>query len=480
METLIQTATRINQLKYDQEQGKLAPFEGIIVQVTASDDTMGVSFGPTRNRTMPVQHPFVGSTSWIRAMPNQGSRLLMQNRFDTGQPEALKTLPIGPEERTSAYKNQTNTYREMEPGEHDIASSGLALSFYGRRGNLDHRAGAGIKTQLDRDNLQIYQSAPTYKNALVYNNLGEMGDEQRLGIIKRWKSPIEEYYVQANDKFLSESYLQLKNPAGANPTVLLKRIEGHVYDDLGQVLKQTSTGLPLRSQTEWHTLNDQITKHEVDDHGNIYTELPAVATTGYELNIPKGSYNSTIGVDRNVLIQRDERVQVKGNVQYKVTGNVTYGVTKNVQVSAGSNNLNMDADAGSVSFLNSKSYGIKATSSEVTISGPSDSSAKMDAAGIVIKDGGQASLELMGKSQMATLKSPSIISLAGKQILIGNNAAISAVLGISLLTWLDTHTHTIIAPLPGIPTSPPVVPAASLIGTPGSIISTNIMLAPNI
>ena len=485
METLIQTASRINQSNYDANQGKLAPFEGLIVQVDGADDTLGISFGPVSNRPMPVPHPFVGSNSWIRSMPNTGARMLMQNRFDTGQPEALKTLPLGGVQRTQGYQSQTNTYREMDVGEHDLASGGYAMSFYGRRGNLDHRAGVGQKSQLNRDALEVLAAAPTHKTNLLQQTVGEMGDERRLGVLKRWKSPIEEYYVvDANNNYLSESYLHLKNPAGSAPAILLKRQEGHVYDDAGQQINQFSTSHPLRSQTLWYTVNDLFTRHEVDDQGNVYHELPTTATTGYELNVQKGNYNATIGVDRNVLIQRDETVSVKGNIQYTVQGNVQYTVTKDIQMKAGENTLLMSTASGAegVTLTNPKGYGMVATNSgggSTMLTGPSGSAINMDSSGnINIKDGNGASLSLMGQSQMATLKSPMTVSLDGQTILLGTGAAISAAMGISLMAYLDQHTHTTTAP--GAPTSPPTVPSASFIGTPQSIISSNVLLIANL
>lgn len=335
METLIQTGSRLNLSNYNANQGKGGPFEGVVVQVSPVDDTLGVSFGPVSNRPMPVQHPYVGSNSWIRAMPYAGTRYLMINRFDSGQPEIIKPLPIGQfgpsgnasDGRAAQYVQQGNIYRTLNPGEHDIASVGMALSFYGRRGNLDHRAGGAIKHQLDRDGVQIVNQAPTIKHQLLNWTVGQMGDELRIGTVKRWNSAISETYAQdSSNNFQSEYFLHLKNPAGSAPAVLMQKTEGQVYDSTGALVKQFSTAHNLRSQTLWYTNTDDIIRQEIDEYGNWYTSLPNLATTGYELNISQGNYKATIGVDRDVIIGRDEQVGITGNTQYSIGANMTYKV----------------------------------------------------------------------------------------------------------------------------------------------------------
>lgn len=356
--TLIQQASRLNLQRYNNEQGKSAPFEGVVVEVNPDSDSLGVSFGPVSNRQMPVQHPYVGSNSWIRSMPDPGTRFLMINRFDTGQAEVLKTLPIGQgglqtdesgntvtqPSRAALYAEQNSIYRSLNPGEHDIASSGLAFSYYGRRGHLDHRSGVGVKHQLDDDGLQVITQAPTVKVNLLNNVVGEMGDEIRFGTVKRWNSAISEKYIQdpTNTYFQSEYFLSLKNPEGANPQVLLQKTEGQVYDSSGNIAKQFSTAINLRSQSLWYTKTNDVVRQEIDENGNFYTSLPSIATTGYELNVAQGSYKATIGVDRDVLIQRDEQVSVGGNIQYNVHGQVNYTVgTKVLVTSSGGAKLQM-------------------------------------------------------------------------------------------------------------------------------------------
>jgi hypothetical protein len=61
-------------------------------------------------------------------------------------------------------------------------------------------------------------------------------------------------------------------------------------------------------------------------------------------------------------------------------------------------------------------------------------------------------------------------------LFLGQNAAIPAVLGLMLMAWLDTHIH----PTGTGPSGPPVIPTASLIGTPASPYSLSAFFSPNI
>lgn len=332
METLIQRATRNNQEKYQQEQGKLGPFVGSVVSVNPIKDELGMSFGPTPERTMPVQHPFVGPTSWIRSMPEKGTVFLMQNRFDSGQPEAIKTIPTFSRTKVEEYERGLNVYRPLQSGEHDVVSSGFAFAYFSRRGNLDLRSGAAVKLQLNREQQDLTQRAPTHRTELLFNEAGKMGDEERLGVVKRWKSAAEEIFVKKNEKFTAEHYLQLRNPAKSGPAILFKRIEGHVFDDRGQEIKHTTTAIPLRSQLLWYTTTDEFTKQEIDQNGNMLLSFPSTATTGLEFLISEGGFRQVIGKNLDININKDKRVVVQQNVNYKVGQNTVWDSGKKLSL----------------------------------------------------------------------------------------------------------------------------------------------------
>lgn len=526
METLIQSASRNAERDYQNQQGLQGPYEGLVEDVVGREDAVGISYGPTRNRRMPIPHPFVGSNSWIRSIPDIGSRVLLQNRYDTGQAEIFKTLPIGPFERASSYFDQQSTYRELNPGEHDIASQGLASIYLNRRGGIDMFSGSGVSRRMYREQLETVEQAPTHREQLLLWSPGTIGDEQRLGIVKRWKTPVEEYFVQANEKFLSEHFLQILNPSGAQPTVLLRRTEGHVYDDAGVAIKQFSTQNNLRHQEFLFTDTDEFKRFEVDVNGNSLEVFPTVATIGKEFRIPNGSHIGQIGVDRDMTIDRDERVIVGQNIQYTVGRDVSYNVTRDFDIVAGVNAFTMSNDAGNetvglVTAAISNIIGFQAQNNSdgglTAVFGPMNSAMFMTGDGkIQLQDGLKGGITLEGETITTFAASGSALSVGeeisamisnGKdgfnisdglvQILgsdgvtvnakafnanvgntfLGKGAAIPAVLGLTLMNWLDQHNH--IGNL-GIPTGPPIVLSSSLIGTPLSITSIGTFLAPNI
>lgn len=471
---------------------------------------------------MPIQHPFVGGSSWIRSIPDVGSRVLMLNRFDTGQPEILKALPIGSanSQRAEDYFSQQNNYRELSPGEHDLASKGFASIYLSRRGSIDMYAGTGVDRRTNRDQLDIQDSAPTHRAQNLNWIPGLMGDESRVGIVKRWTTATDEFFVlDGAGNFKNESYSHLKNPAGATPAVLLRRIEGHVYDDTGALIKQFSTQNNLRHQTLLYTDTDEFLQYEVDVQGNTLEIFPSVATIGKEIRIPNGSYTATIGLDRDVTIERDEKVIVTQNIQYTVGGSVAYNVTKNINYVEGKNTFSMEnqsSGAETVSLLNTYApvkLGFEALNTGdgglTSVFGPMSSLIAMEGSGNVnIKDGLGGSLTLEGATATLTTSGGSSVAVGAsiaatlsggadgitisaglmqivssaacqinaQQIFLGVGAAIPAVLGLTLVSYIDAHTHTTGAP--GFPTSPPIIMSSSLIGTPLSILSTNCFLAP--
>jgi hypothetical protein len=437
----------------------------------------------------------------------------MQNRFDTGQPEIIRMLPIGTDAsaRMTQYFDQQNTYREMSPGEHDFASTGFASLFMSRRGTIDMFAGAGVTRRMNRDNMDIQDQAPTQSEHYLTWQPGTIGDERRVGIVKRWTNEIDEFYVQdQNGNFRAESFEHLANPAGQNPAVLYQRTEGHVYDQAGNLSKQFSTQNPLRHQTFFYTDSGDFNRYEIDVNGNSLEIFSGVATIGKEIRIPQGNYKKTIGIDRDVSINRNELVKVGNNIQYNVTRNVGYTVGNNYTITAGSNginvlNLNNTSGSEQVSLettASGETLGFQAQNSGggvTKVLGPSNSSMVMqngvvtvtagDQSSVIIGDGsisaglsgGSDSIKM--SSGLMELMTSGSTTMSGQtfsanftMLNLGTGAAIPAVLGLAMLTWLDSHTHT--GNL-GYPTGTPITPASTQTG-PMSLISNSIMLMPNI
>lgn len=319
METPLQLATRLKDQQSSDQQGRRGPFIGTVVSIQGDADTMGIQYGPTRSRTMPIVHPFVSGSSWIRSIPEAGTPYLMVNRFDSNQAEALKTIPISAS-RSSDYLSGLNLYRNLSPGEHDMASSGAALMYMSRQGNLDLRSNASLKHQLSFPRQEILSQAPTHVMRLVNGAVGTMGDEHRIGVVKRWTNAVDEMYPQdANGNFQQEEFTSVKN-LGSGPPVLFTHHEGQLYDQDGHSIQATNTGLALRSRSQWYTTRNQTLAREIDQAGNVSWSFPQEASVGYAISIPGGSHAQTIGLNRDVTIGQDDQLIVQGDQLEKITG----------------------------------------------------------------------------------------------------------------------------------------------------------------
>lgn len=466
-------------------QGYQGPFEGRVENIGPFRDTMVVSYGPNQGREMPIQHPFVGSNSWIRSIPDVGTKYLLQLRGDSEQATPVNTLPIDPENRSILYNQQYTLYRGLSAGEHDILSKGFGAIYLGELGHVDTRAGVGARESLNKVSLEHLVHTPTHKKTLLNNVAGEIGDEERLGIVKRWVDTVDEKYIKAGNAFQAEKFVRIKNPAGSNPKYLFQEIEGQVYDDVGTKINHIITNIPLRYQKIRYTNNNQIHRTEIDESGNTLEQLPDVATEGYQQDIPKGNYRQSVGLNREVSIGRDEIVSVKENIQYDVGATVKYSVTKETIIDSSGNilELNPAKDKERASITNVKGYGMVAQYASdggyTTLAGPKKSVITLNGAGeITATTGNTESMKLtkglveLVSSTLVRLKGTTINLEAGK-VYLGEGAGIPAVLGMSLQMYLDQHKHPAL-------NAPPDTPSSSFNGTPQSILSTNVYLKGNI
>ncbi len=482
-------SSRVKQQEKNRQnyQGYSGPFEGRVENIGPFRDTMVVSYGPTEGREMPIQHPFVGSTSWIRSTPDVGTKYLLQLRGDSEQATPLNTLPINSETRSVLYNQQYNLYRGMSAGEHDILSKGFGALYLGEMGHVDTRSGVGARAHLNKLSLEHQVHTATHRKTMIFNVAGQLNDEERIGVVKRWQDAIDEKYIRAGEAFQAEKFTRLMNPAGENPTVLFQEIEGQVYDDVGTRVNHTLSNVPLRYQKLRYTNNNQVHRTEVDESGNTLIQHPDVATEGFQHDIPKGNYRKNVGLNREISIGKDEFVTVKEDIQYTVGGTVKYSVTKETVIDSSSNILELNPAVGKekASLLNKQGYGIVAQNADdsgfTTVTGPKSSFITLNGKGEIIASSGNAETLKLTQGLVELVSSATVrikgqtLNVDANKIYLGEGAAIPAVMGLSLQMYIDTHTH----PFPAVE-MPPKIPSASFTGTPQSILSTNVYLKPNI
>jgi len=135
-------------------------------------------------KSIPLPMPFEGTDSWIRSIPNSGSPCVLANRSDTEDLTFITYLNESAEKRLEQYKGTSGLYRPLNPGEHEIHSSGLAQSYYASRPYMEHRAGI-IRSWLDQDRVECGQKAPLHVRQIWEHASNEIGDEERFGVVKR-------------------------------------------------------------------------------------------------------------------------------------------------------------------------------------------------------------------------------------------------------------------------------------------------------
>lgn len=128
-------------------------------------------------------------------------------------------------------------------------------------------------------------------------------------------------------------------------------------------------------------------------------------------------------------------------------------------------NITLLAKDGSNLYINSDESTVTVMSSKGALLSLDDKITAIDATGkqmISIKDG---TIDVTAADQVTI--TGKAVSINAGNVTLGAQAQMSAVLGENLQTWLDAHTHM----CPSGPSAPPLIPSASLTGSPASILS---------
>ena len=304
-----------------------APFIGIINSVQNETEFMKVQHhGGSSN--VRVLHPYVGSQHWHRIGPDSGQRVLLQVRQDSKEPEAsayyqTDTRDRTPQIRATAYRDGTGLYRPLQQGEQEIVSSGVAQTFWSRRGIQDSRGGL-THAWLDQDKLEAGQRAPAHTRQGYLHTPDAIGDEERFGVVTRPDagSPVYQKYIDAppsapainptvNASAASDpvaavtaaaSSLVSPNPAKEYLRVLTSKAgplvdtrEGHVTNDIGAFVAGKH-GKNLRyNKTIYGATGQSAWESQVDEDGNWYILQAATATKGFKLDVPAGKFHVKSG-----------------------------------------------------------------------------------------------------------------------------------------------------------------------------------------
>lgn len=293
------------------------PFAGHVSAVNYRTEQFTV-VTPTQTRTLDYMHPYVGYSAWIRSSPEPTIKPLIQYRGDRPQPTILRYLQEGNESRIKQFGTKVSVYRPLRPGEIELNSKGLAQAYFAERAINERKAGV-VKEWLNQDELEAGQKSPLHIRQFISHKSGEMGDEIREGVVKRWTSAIKTFFPKIKNNFAKEIYVRLKSFSGT-PKFLLYKREGQVLNDAGAEELHGTTSKPLRVKHIYYTKDDTEVAIELDELGNFEVRLPDAATEGGILKIPKGGLKFQLGSDFNIIGDKGMKAIFKSEVSYEASG----------------------------------------------------------------------------------------------------------------------------------------------------------------
>lgn len=328
-----------HRLKQKLDQSGNQGFAGTLLAVaTGSDpytDTVGVAYGRGKSSKL-TNHPFMGPNSWIRCMPEKGSQFLMSMRGDVKEMEIARSYNQSPSTRLRNYAESNNTYRPLSQGEIDIQSSGYAGSFLSERGNYEFRAG-GLTGAMSRDELEIYWKSPVHSLRGPMHKAGEIGDEQRFGVVSRPskdRPKTVSTFLRVGGQSWGKEYMRVLKSKNS-PSTLVDYREGNVVDDDGSVPGHTISGKALRARAKFGNVDGSTTKWELDEAGNIAVYLPASADEGFVLSVPTGPITLKSGKDLKLFVA-DHMVMSSGkNFAMSIGDNLELGSAKETVLRGG-------------------------------------------------------------------------------------------------------------------------------------------------
>lgn len=317
----------------DQRQGLDKPYSSYVTTVSGDSEKVVVRNWATKGRELSLPHPFISSSSWIRAIPETGAEYSTMTRSDNIDPMLVSTIGKELYKRVEAFRKGVGIYRALLPGEIEISSRGVSQSFYSSRSYQANRAGLLLR-EMDQDRLVISDRSPIHHKQLLNYKPDVRGDEYRLGLVYRNLNSWSRFYPKRSGGFLAEEYLDMMNPAGSNPTRLYTKQNGQVTDDKGIEIKHKKTSLPLRHLKYFYANDNSQTSFEIDQNGNYLIQLAQASTEGFFIEVPNGFMRTRVKKDYELSVDGDQPNIIKGNYSSDISGTKRVKVVKEYSIDA--------------------------------------------------------------------------------------------------------------------------------------------------
>ena len=168
------------------EKGVTLPGRGVIRTVQPETESVKIeTHGEPGTSLSVVRHPFMGTNSWIRAMPETGTAVITQKVREPSQIETWGYIShrLGGLVRKAKEDNRY-IYRELRPGEIEIMSPGYAYQHWSEEGDITINGGI-VEQHLTQTELEARTLAPTHKRQLDQHGPTELAHEERFGLVKR-------------------------------------------------------------------------------------------------------------------------------------------------------------------------------------------------------------------------------------------------------------------------------------------------------
>lgn len=323
------------------------PYLGRITSVDADGEQIVVDTH-AGSRTFNAPQVFTSKNSWIRSVPDSEGGVILQQAADLAEPVVLRYFIPTSGSRAAAYQSASrdirkdptkkdgivglDNWRALRAGEHHVASSGLSELYLSAQGAAELRGGAVVRGAV-HDDVQTIDQAPLHQRTGLLYRHGQIGDEERLGVVRRPDSDagaFKEKYVRllnpagfvvtppaglatnpaALAKFLvdnppipmsaaKEWLVNLACDGGLQPGTLFDMRVGHVFEDdaagESDQVKSAATGNKLRSRTQYYTAPlGSVLEVDVDELGNVTVDFPLDAIFGMKVNIPTGNFQMDV------------------------------------------------------------------------------------------------------------------------------------------------------------------------------------------